>query len=454
MKSLFIGSFLLGGMVVLCLQTGCTRLNSQSPSHRQSWEIAELLNRNEHLGSVEEQQVVSRQYHTLKYQILRQSDDWKSYIQLSRLFMIEARVTGEHGYYYPAALSLLDRTLEYASEHDIQFQASFLKASVLLSLHRFEEALRYGEKALSLNPYHALTYGTLVDAHVELGNYEDAVVWVEKMVNLRPDLRSYARISYLRELKGDIKGAVDAMEMAIEAGVPGQEDRAWCRTTLGDLHLKYGNLPAAENQFQWALHERSNYPFALAGLAKLSQLQGANKEALQLLDSAALLIPELSFFIQKAKLVKDLEEPTQLTMLQTSILEMFDDDEEKGHLMYAERAKYFRDVLGDDSAFFAYTQIALSERPRNKEVAHLAAGMYYRKGVFDLAREYAEISVQGGCKDPEYIGLLGLILVKEGNLKEGTDYIKYALETNPFQAYFFTKELKTFLDKSVKTKKA
>ena len=49
----------------------------------------------------------------------------------------------------------------------------------------------------------------------------------DKMVSIRPDLRSYSRISYLREIHGDMPGAIEAMKMAIQAGYPGYEDRAW-----------------------------------------------------------------------------------------------------------------------------------------------------------------------------------------------------------------------------------
>ncbi len=44
---------------------------------------------------------------------------------------------------------------------------------------------------------------------------------LNRMVSIRPDIRSYSRISYLREIHGDIPGAIEAMELAVEAGAPG-----------------------------------------------------------------------------------------------------------------------------------------------------------------------------------------------------------------------------------------
>jgi hypothetical protein len=44
-----------------------------------------------------------------------------------------------------------------------------------------------------------------VDGNVEMGNYDSAVAFADKMVALRPDLTSYSRVSYLREILEIIK---------------------------------------------------------------------------------------------------------------------------------------------------------------------------------------------------------------------------------------------------------
>jgi hypothetical protein len=59
------------------------------------------------------------------------------------------------------------------------------------------------------------------------------------MMAIRPDLRSYSRVSYLREIFGDIPGAREAMLMAIQAGYPGQEETAsthLCRNAYAIWH--------------------------------------------------------------------------------------------------------------------------------------------------------------------------------------------------------------------------
>ncbi len=70
------------------------------------------------------------------------------------------------------------------------------------------------------------------------------------MIDYKPSLASYARVSYFRELHGDIAGAVEAMRLAAAATpVPGQ-DRSYVQSLLGDLEFQRGRLGAAATQYQ------------------------------------------------------------------------------------------------------------------------------------------------------------------------------------------------------------
>ena len=42
----------------------------------------------------------------------------------------------------------------------------------------------------------------------------------QRMIDLRPDLHSYARGAHIRWLKGDLTGAVELMELAVSASSP------------------------------------------------------------------------------------------------------------------------------------------------------------------------------------------------------------------------------------------
>jgi hypothetical protein len=72
------------------------------------------------------------------------------------------------------------------------------------------------------------------------------------MVDARPDLASYARASYARELLGDVPGAIAAMRLAFgSAGTP--VDAAWAAHQLGELELGRGSVAAAARWYERGL---------------------------------------------------------------------------------------------------------------------------------------------------------------------------------------------------------
>ena len=68
----------------------------------------------------------------------------------------------------------------------------------------------------------------IADAQIELGRYRDAARTIQRLVDLKPGLPAYARVSYYRELHGDVHGAVRAMRFAVSAG-GGAEGAAYVR---------------------------------------------------------------------------------------------------------------------------------------------------------------------------------------------------------------------------------
>ncbi len=179
-----------------------------------------LLPRKASLAYTKEWQVTQNNAAVLSAKIKNNSADIKSLVALASVYLQEARITGSYEYYNEAALHSIKSILEKDAKN---FDALAMKATVLLSQHQFEDALVLGEQLKKLFPYNAYVYGLLVDANVELGNYAAALEAADKMISIRPDIRSYSRIAYLREIHGDIPGAIEAMKMAVTAGAPGDE---------------------------------------------------------------------------------------------------------------------------------------------------------------------------------------------------------------------------------------
>ena len=114
----------------------------------------------------------------------------------------------------------------------------------------------------------------VADAQVELGRYAAAARTIQRLVDLKPGLASYARVSYFRELSGDVDGAVAAMRLAVSAG-GSPESTAYVQTLVGDLELARGRTDAARDAYRFALRDVPSYPQALTGLARIDAASGA-----------------------------------------------------------------------------------------------------------------------------------------------------------------------------------
>lgn len=224
---------------------------------------------------------------SLQLRLRARPDDREAYVQLGSAYLQKARETGDPDY-YTRADAVLQRALELRADES---EAMTAKGALALARHQFLEALEWGRKAMARNPNRAASYGVIGDALVELGRYDEAVAAVQRMADLRPDLASYSRVAYLRELHGDVDGAIEAMRLAVQASAPGSEARAWTQVQLGHLYFGQGRLAAAEASYVAALYGYVGYIPALAAMGRLHAAQGRYTEAASLLGKAADAMP-------------------------------------------------------------------------------------------------------------------------------------------------------------------
>src|SRR5436309_707010 len=96
--------------------------------------------------------------------------------------------------------------------------------------HRLEQEMRIKRIAIVIGvaaaPDNASACGGEGGALVELGRYSEAFATFQRMIDIRPDLSSYARASYARELQGDVPGAIADMNLALQAA-SSPADAAW-----------------------------------------------------------------------------------------------------------------------------------------------------------------------------------------------------------------------------------
>ena len=206
---------------------------------------------------------------------------------LGLAYQQRARETGDPSYYTKSD-GVLRRALRYSPDDLV---ATTGLGALALSRHRFRDALALGRRAVALSPSTARGYGVVGDALVELGRYREAFAAFDRMASLKPSLSSYARVSYARELLGDVRGAAEAMRLAIDAAGGQPEALAWSQTQLGKLFWSQGRVGAAEREFRIALAARHGYVYAFDGLALVEAARGRYRDAIAYERRAADTIP-------------------------------------------------------------------------------------------------------------------------------------------------------------------
>ena len=461
--------------------------------------VPELLRRTVELGVPDEYDQLRTAYDKSRLALAKNPNDLASWLKLSEVFITEARITGNFGSNFDAALSILDHVIEKSGKDKARrSEALTLKAAVKLSQHQFSEALALGKEAVALDPHRAFNYGVLVDANVELGNYEEAVRMSDKMVTTRPDLRSYSRISYLREIHGDVMGAIAAMDLAVKAGYPGQEETSWCRTVLGRLHENSGDLKSAEVQYMIAINERPNYPPAMAAMGRLELKKKNTAKAEEWLDQAIALVPDPHYYMELARVREAQGRSDDRMQAMTKAEELLiglsgidkshmhahggdlhahttalDDGHAHDHDGNSDSHSH-TDASGHDHAsnvpdhghshevglemgrfeleFHKDLDVALANglheyaiRPDNIDVNALLAGVYFAKGDLGSARMHLVKARRTGTKDAYTLCVAGLVAAKSGDAKAGKALIVEAFRRDPQQMHAFTLEGKRML---------
>jgi tetratricopeptide (TPR) repeat protein len=216
-------------------------------------------------GASTDQQIAA-----LQEQVGAAPDDPLGYGDLGNTYLQKVRETGDATFYTKA-----DGVFHQALRLDpSDFTSTSGLGSLALSRHDFRGGLAWGERARRINPTIARNYGVIADAQIELGRYAAAGRTLQRWVDLQPELSSYARVSYFRELHGDLPGAISAMRLAVSAGGDTPENSGYVQTLVGTLRLDLGAYAGAERAYRSALALDHGYPPALAGLARVEAGRG------------------------------------------------------------------------------------------------------------------------------------------------------------------------------------
>jgi tetratricopeptide (TPR) repeat protein len=378
----------------------------------------------------------------MQQRIERNDTDYDAYAQLGLLFLQRVRSGGDAADYQRA-----DQALSAALEREPdEVDALVGKGILALALHDFRNGLVWAEKAQAINPFRPDILGIMTDAHVELGEYDQALESLQAMMDMRPGLNSYSRTAYLRELHGDVPGAIQAMQTAAGMGWPGDEPTLWTLVQLGNLYLNGGDLATAEQTYRTALSESPDYLYALAGMAKVMAAQGKLEDAIKQYRLVITRMPVPEFIINLGELLEatgDLKGAQEQYDLVNVIQTL---NASAGMNVDLEMALFSSDHSADKAGALTQAQAAYGER-KTIYGADVLAWALYQNGKADEATPYMAEALRFGTQDARLYYHAGMIALARGNQDQAGQYLEQALAINPYFSPLFAAKAQATLER-------
>jgi tetratricopeptide (TPR) repeat protein len=352
-------------------------------------------------------------------------DDWRGFAQLGLAYVAQARVTADPSW-YPKAEGVLRRSLRLHPDENVDGALGI--GALDLARHDFAAALRQGRRAASLDPYDADAYGVIGDALVELGRYRAAFDAIQTMVDTRPDLASYARVAYARELRGDVAGAERAMRLAFDAaGSP--SDAAWTAYQLGELAFGSGEVAAARGWFARGLDLDPANALNLAGLAKVAWARGNDDLAIRRYEDVAARYPAPEVVIALADLYRATGHATLADQQVDVVRAMQELAAANGVNIDLELALFDADH-GDPAGALSAARAEWARR-HSIYVADAYAWALYANGRFRRASAFADRALALGTRNALFLFHAGMIRLELGDRGAARRDLARALEINP-----------------------
>jgi tetratricopeptide (TPR) repeat protein len=313
--------------------------------------------------------------------------------QLAMAYARRARETSDVAYYERAEATLRDAPEGIETEK--------IRVWLMLGRHEFGKAAEVAGGLAAQAPRDLVIQGYVADANAELGNYEQAIEAVDRMLALRAgNIPGLTRAAYLRELLGDIEGAQELMQKALDATALGEvEERAWLLVQLSHLALVQRDVARAEQYAEAALATFPDYHYGLGALAQVRGAQQRWEDAAGLEERRYRAASHAENLFAWAKALQSAGHAeaarAAFAQFETDALAESEGTDNANH----ELIEYYLDVAGAPEKAL---KIARAELARRHDVHTLAANARAEAGVGDpaAAERLARQALATGTKDP------------------------------------------------------
>ncbi len=378
----------------------------------------------------------------LQDRVRQNPDDPNGYAALGMAYLQRVRVTAD-----PMLYGKAEQALDEAIKRDPkQFDALIGQGLLALARHHFADAVQWGERARAINPFSAEVFGVIGDAQTELGQYDKALATIQQMVDTKPNISSYSRVSYQRELHGDVDGAVAAMKQAIQTGNPNSEETLWSAYQLGNLEYNRGNLATAQQAYEAALAINPDYRYAQAGVARVEAAQGNVKAAIAAYEKLVNTLPLPEFVIQLGELYEVSGDSAAAQKQYDLVRTMQTLNQSAGMNVDLELALFEADHGTDHEAALALARAAYAKRP-TLYGADVLAWALYQAGKSDEAQQWSDKALTLGTQDALLYFHAGMIAYANDDHTMAREHLQRAREINPHFSLRYAPTLETTLQR-------
>lgn len=305
------------------------------------------------------------------------------------------------------------------------------RGALALSLHDFARAKELGLQVTEARPSSPDALGLLVDAQVELGDYDGAAVTLQRMLDVRPGLPALSRASYLRELHGDLTGAVDAMRRAEVAGTGAPFDRATVTALLGDLHYEAGRLDEAQSAYDSALNSSPGLVAAEVGTARVLAARGEVAAAIDMLTAVVDRQPVPGALVLLGDVQEAAGQTTEADSTHELVRAVARLQEQAGQVVDLEMALFEADLGDDTGRAVALARRAYEARPDNVFAADALAWALFRHGDAAAAVPFAEQATRLGTADAVLHFHAAEVFAAVGDAERAATALQVTVDLNP-----------------------
>jgi tetratricopeptide (TPR) repeat protein len=305
-------------------------------------------------------------------------------------------------------------------------------ASSLLAQHRFAEARDVARRLVADDSSSIAARGLLAETQFELGDYKEAGRMLGSLSTYRDNLSVAPRLARWQELHGHAEAARGLLRSARDQaarlhGMPA-EQLAWFNLRLGDLALRNGHLGEAEHELRKGLTISPQDYRILGAMARLeasrhrwpSAIDYGERAIASALDPATLgLVGDAYRAMGDGSKAQEYYRTMELAVLQQPgpfhrawSLFLLDHEREVPRVLakVREEIQTRQDIYGYD----------------------LLAWALHKSGDDRGAAATMSSALALGTRDAMLFYHAGMIAFAQGNRPQARDYLKQALQVNPY----------------------